>query len=104
MSEEELTEEIRERHTPEDDAREAHELLDEAVSLWDDLDHTGRISRLRQASDILKQTLDENATLHRREDTDVKCTDCGSSELASEEIGNGRRRVYCPNCDLTHQV
>lgn len=104
MTDEELTTEIREHHTPEADATEAYELLEEVVSLWDDLDQSGRVSRMRQASQILTMSLDDTRTLNRREDNDAECLDCGCTERAAEAIGDGRTRFYCPDCDKTHQV
>jgi len=94
--------EIVENHDLEADANEAHELIDEAVALWDDLDDAGRISRLRKASTILNRTLDDNQTRIELQPGDRHhCPDCGSDELALEDIGAGKTREYCTECDYT---
>jgi len=91
-----------ERHDLEADANEAHELIDEAVALWDDLDHSGRISRIRKAHAILEQTLSENrAKMELDEPNEMSCPDCGGTEFASEDIGAGKSREYCTDCDWT---
>jgi len=93
---------IVENHDLEADATNAHELINEAVTLWDDLDHAGRISRLRKASIILNQTLKKNQTRIDLGPTDGHhCPDCGSTELALEDIGAGKTREYCTECDYT---
>jgi len=94
--------EIVENHDLEADANEAHELIDEAVALWGDLDHAGRISRIRKAHAILEETLSANrAKMDLNEPNEMSCPDCGGTEFASEDIGAGKSREYCTNCDWT---
>lgn len=93
-----------EDHDLEADAEGAHELLEEAVSLWDDLDDAGRVMRLRKAWEILDRTL-ERQRMRVEMGPDVEgdaptCPDCGSMDLRFEDKG---RRFFCTECDATLQ-
>jgi len=96
--------ELLEQHDLQADAEEAHELLEEVVGLWDGLEHSGRIARLRRAQKILQQTLEWNSwRIERETDAEHYCPDCGSTEISHEDIGSGQSRVYCADCDHTLQ-
>jgi hypothetical protein len=124
----ELARENIEKTDFEGDTEYASELLEELLALWDDLDRTGRVVRMRKA----RNTLDSLIRMNQRrvsleqdglrkcpackEETDDKncpecgadttkpCPDCGSIEVATEDIGHGKQRGYCANCDFTYGV
>jgi hypothetical protein len=128
----ENTDELARKHVEETDfegdTEHAAELLEELLALWDDLDRTGRIVRMRKARDTLDELIRMNQTRVRleldgrricpacEEETDEKncpecdadtakpCPDCGSIEVSTEDIGHGKRRAYCVNCDYTLSV
>ena len=37
-------------------------------------------------------------------DATIECPDCGSNAFGIEDIGAGQNRIYCEECDFTHQV
>jgi len=102
---EQARDEILEHHDLQGDAEKAYELLEEVVSLWDDLEHNGRVARLRQAKQTLNRTLEWNSwRIDREAEADNYCPDCGHTEFEREKIGHGQARVFCPKCDHTLQV
>jgi hypothetical protein len=109
------------------ESERAFELLDELTTYWDDLDRGGRVMRMRNAELILEelmQTNQERVELEHEHDRRCecgptndrevcsdcgkyptkRCPDCGSFEKGSEDIGHGKVRGYCKNCDFTFGV
>lgn len=102
---EQARDEILADHDLQADAEEAYTLLEEATELWDDLEHSGRIARLRKAGQILDRTLKYNSwRVEREADAEHHCPHCGNAEFDREDIGAGQGRVYCTACDGTIQV
>ena len=68
----------------------------------DDLDHTGRVSRLRKAQITLAATLELNQwDIARGTDADRHCPDCGATDIGREEFGRRTERFYCAQCDYS---